>query len=142
MNQGYNNDPYVSVFDGNKKRPNSKKPEYQNNNNYSDANNQNPFTSINNGTGYNNPNVANAYGNVDKDSRSIREKNNLRTRRITERSIALSIIYTIISFGIYGWFWQFEIAKETNALTNDNKGVTPALVVFLSIITFGIYQVY
>lgn len=55
MNQGYNNDPYVSVYEGNKKRQNPKKPKYQNNNNYSETNNnQNPFTSINNATGYNN----------------------------------------------------------------------------------------
>lgn len=64
------------------------------------------------------------------------------TRKVYKRNIALSVIYSIITFGIYGLFWLFEIAKETNAITKNNKCVTPALVVFLSIITLGIYQVY
>lgn len=65
-----------------------------------------------------------------------------RKRKIYKRSVALSIFYTIITCGIYGIFWQYEIAKETNSITEDNEGFCPALVVFFSIITCGIYGVY
>lgn len=65
-----------------------------------------------------------------------------KLRRVYKRNIVFSIIYTIITFGIYGWFWQFEIAKESNALSRNDKCFTPALVVFFSIITLGIYGVY
>lgn len=65
-----------------------------------------------------------------------------KLRRVYKRNVALSIIYTIITFGIYGIFWQFEIAKESNALSKNDKGFCPALVVFINIITCGIYGVY
>ena len=65
-----------------------------------------------------------------------------KLRRIYKRNVALSIIYTIITFGIYGIFWQFEIAKESNALSKNDEGFCPALVVFFTIITCGIYGVY
>lgn len=60
-------------------------------------------------------------------------------RRIYRRTIALSILYTFITFGIYLFFWQYEIANETNGISKERRSVCPSLVVFLSIITFGIY---
>lgn len=79
--------------------------------------------------------------NIDS-KKAKKKKKEHKTRRVYRRSVALSIIYTIITFGLYGIFWQFEIAKESNALSRNDKGFTPALVVFFSIITFGIYGVY
>ena len=66
----------------------------------------------------------------------------LPTRKVYKRNIALSIIYTIITFGFYGLFWQFEITKETNGITKNSKCACPAATVFFSVITLGIYQVY
>lgn len=48
-----------------------------------------------------------------------------KQRRIYKRNIPLALIYTILTFGIYGIFWQFEIAKETNAICDDDSGFSP-----------------
>ena len=65
-----------------------------------------------------------------------------KLRRVYKRNVALAIIYTILTGGLYGIFWQFEIAKETNALTEDDSGFSPVWVVLLSILTLGIYGCY
>ena len=75
-------------------------------------------------------------------SKKKKKKGKHKLRRVYKRNVALSIIYTIITFGIYGIFWQFEIAKESNALSKNDSGFCPALVVFINIITCGIYGVY
>lgn len=73
---------------------------------------------------------------------SLYSSNKIRTRKIFKRSVALSVLYIFLTFGIYGLFWQYEIAKETKVITKDNNGPVPALTVFLSIITLGIYAIY
>ena len=65
-----------------------------------------------------------------------------KQRRIYRRSVALAIIYTLITGGLYGIFWQFEIAKETNSLSENDKGFSPVWVVIFSILTLGIYGCY
>lgn len=69
-------------------------------------------------------------------------KNFSRVRRVYQRNIFLAILYTILTFGIYGIFWQFEIAKETTAICEDDEGFSPFWVVFFTILTLGIYGVY
>ena len=52
-------------------------------------------------------------------------KNFSRVRRVYQRNVFLAILYTILTFGIYGIFWQFEIAKETTAICEDDEGFSP-----------------
>lgn len=64
---------------------------------------------------------------------------------IKRRSILLCIVYSIITCGIYMIYWQYSIARDTNALLRSNgyeEGTSPGLVVFFSIITFGLYIYY
>lgn len=54
------------------------------------------------------------------------------------RSIGVCIILSIITCGIYGWYWLYCMAEDLNRISgkNDTSG---GVVVLLSIITCGIY---
>lgn len=59
-----------------------------------------------------------------------------------QRSIPLSIIFTIITLGIYGIYWFININNDTNKITNHPEGTSGGLAFLFSIITFGIYKFY
>lgn len=59
------------------------------------------------------------------------------------RSIAVAIILTIITCGIYGLYWMYTIARgfDENP-THARVGTSPGVTVLLFIITGGIYGIY
>jgi len=61
---------------------------------------------------------------------------------VAPRSIAISVILTIVTFGIYGLFWMYHLNNEINELAQDPTAPGGGLVLFLFIITFGIYGLY
>ncbi len=61
---------------------------------------------------------------------------------IRRRSIALAVIFTIITFGIYGIYWMIRINDEVNQLANEPEATSGGLVFLFSLITFGIYSFY
>ena len=61
---------------------------------------------------------------------------------IRKRSIILAIIFTIITFGIYGIYWMIKINDEINQLANEPEATSGGLVFLLSLITLGIYGLY
>ena len=61
---------------------------------------------------------------------------------IRRRSIALAIIFTIITFGIYGIYWMIRINDEVNQLANEPEATSGGLVFLFSLITLGIYSFY
>lgn len=51
------------------------------------------------------------------------------------------ILYTIPTFGIYSIIFWFQFTKDLNDMNNEEKPLKNyILVLFLSIITFGIYR--
>ncbi|MFV0527947.1 MAG: DUF4234 domain-containing protein [Lachnospiraceae bacterium] len=58
-----------------------------------------------------------------------------------ERSIALSIVLSIITCGIYGLYWIAVLNDETLADLGE-QGTSGGMVVLLSIITCNIYGWY
>ncbi len=60
---------------------------------------------------------------------------------IQRRSIALYIILTLVTCGIFGMVWMVLLANDINTVSgvNDTNGV---LVLLLSIVTCGIYGLY
>ena len=74
-----------------------------------------------------NTRINDPYLNIElrNEKTSRKPKKEYKKRRVYRRSVALAIIYTLITFGLYGIFWQFEIAKETNALSENDKGFSP-----------------
>lgn len=57
------------------------------------------------------------------------------------RSIALCIVLTIVTCGIYGLYWWACLVNEANIASGD-PGTSGVGVILLSIITCGIYGVY
>lgn len=60
---------------------------------------------------------------------------------VKERNIALCIIFTLITCGIYGIYWFIVLTDEMNAASGEN-GTSGILSFVLVPITCGIYGLY
>ena len=65
------------------------------------------------------------------------------TKLAENRGFWLTLLLSIVTFGIYGWYLIYSFARETNiACKDDNKKTTGLLLfVLLSIVTGGIYSI-
>jgi hypothetical protein len=61
---------------------------------------------------------------------------------VAPRSIAMCIILTFITFGIYGLVWMSRLNNDVNELAQDPIAPGGGMVVFLSIVTLGIYGLF
>jgi hypothetical protein len=61
---------------------------------------------------------------------------------IKKRSYVLTIIFLVITLGIYGLYWIYKLAKDVNAMCEGDGKKTRGLLLFFifSLITFGIYS--
>lgn len=57
------------------------------------------------------------------------------------REIALSIVLTIITCGIYGLYWIAKVQDDSLEISKE-EGTSGGMVVLLSIITCGIYFLF
>ena len=66
------------------------------------------------------------------------------TQLKTDRSLVLYILFTILTCGIYSWFFIYSMAKDVNTACEGDGDHTPGLLAFLllSLITCGIYAYY
>lgn len=60
---------------------------------------------------------------------------------VKERNIALCIILSIVTCGIYAFYWLACITDDINELSGDNS-TSGILSVVLTIVTCGIYGIY
>ena len=58
------------------------------------------------------------------------------------RSIALAIIFTIITCGIYGIYWFIVLTDEVNEAAGEIQGTSGGVAFLLTIVTCGIYGIY
>ena len=58
---------------------------------------------------------------------------------ITERNIALCIVLSIVTCGIYGIYWMVKLNDEINMLDGTPEDTTGIMVVVFTISTCGIY---
>lgn len=58
-----------------------------------------------------------------------------------ERNIALCIILSFVTCGIYDLYWLYCMANDINEISGDNS-TSGAMVVILSIVTCSIYLWY
>ncbi len=58
------------------------------------------------------------------------------------RNIALAIIFTFITFGIYGIYWFVVLVNDVKKATGDESLPGGGLAFFLTLITFNIYGWY
>ena len=57
------------------------------------------------------------------------------------RSIAIYLILTIVTCGIFGIYWLYTLNEDIGKLTGHQK-VSGGLLILLSIVTCGIYELY
>ena len=61
---------------------------------------------------------------------------------ITSRSIAMAIVLSFITCGIYGIIWMISINDDVNKVNDNINGESGALVFLLILLTCGIYGFY
>ncbi len=61
---------------------------------------------------------------------------------IKKRGLAVLILLSIITFGIYGLYWIYNLAKDVNTICDGDGKQTSGLLkyILLGLITFGIYN--
>ena len=60
---------------------------------------------------------------------------------IKQRNIAMCIILSIVTCGIYGLYWFICITDDMNTATEE-QGTPGSMALLFSIITCGIYSIY
>lgn len=60
---------------------------------------------------------------------------------VQERNIAVCIILTIVTCGIYGIYWFICLTNEANSASNTD-GTSGGMAFLLSLVTCGIYTFY
>lgn len=61
---------------------------------------------------------------------------------IDKRNIALCVILTVITCGIYGIYWFIVLTNDVKTAAEDNQLASGGLAFFLTLITCGIYGFY
>lgn len=61
---------------------------------------------------------------------------------IEQKNIALCIILSLITCGIYGLYWLYTLNEDAKTLSNDVNGTSGGIVILLGIVTCGIYTWY
>ncbi len=61
---------------------------------------------------------------------------------IHKRDIALCVILTVVTCGIYGFYWFYCMVEDLNKVSNDPNATGGAMVILLTLITCGIYGLY
>lgn len=59
-----------------------------------------------------------------------------------KRNIALIIVFSIITFGIYGLYWFVKLTNDTNTMNPKAATTSGGKALLFTIITFGIYGYY
>ena len=59
-----------------------------------------------------------------------------------KRNIAVCIILSIVTFGIYGLYWFVQITNDINRLANPEKKISGGIALLLMIVTCNIYGIY
>ena len=61
---------------------------------------------------------------------------------IERRNIAVCIVLTPVTCGIYGIYWIVCLTNDVNTVSGDVNGTSGGMVVLLTIVTCGIYGIY
>lgn len=61
---------------------------------------------------------------------------------ITKRNIAMCIILTLVTCGIYGIYWFYCMVEDLNKVSNDPSPTSGGMAILLTLVTCGIYSLY
>lgn len=70
------------------------------------------------------------------------QKSGVNPGLFEQRNIAVSIILTFVTCGIYGLYWFICMNDEANMLSNDGDKTSGGMSLLLVIVTCGIYYLY
>ncbi len=59
-----------------------------------------------------------------------------------QRNIAVCIILSIVTCGIYGIYWYITLTNDTNTLSGEEGATSGGMVFLLTLITCNIYGIY
>lgn len=59
-----------------------------------------------------------------------------------KKNIAVCVILTLVTCGIYGLYWLYCMVEESNVLTSRPEAASGGMVILLSIVTCNIYHLY
>ena len=59
-----------------------------------------------------------------------------------KRNLALAILFSIITFGIYAIYWRICITNDSNEICPSEATASGGMAILFSIITLGIYNFY
>ena len=63
-------------------------------------------------------------------------------QQIQERNIALYIVLSIVTCGIFGIYWYICLNDEINMVSKEQNPTSGGVVFLLSLVTCGIYGIY
>ena len=58
------------------------------------------------------------------------------------RSIAVCILLSIVTCGIYSYVWLYQLTEDLRSASGDTNAASGGMVILLSIVTCGIYMLY
>ena len=61
---------------------------------------------------------------------------------IQKRDIAIAIILSIVTCGIYGIIWFVQLTDEVKIAAEDNEFQSGGIAFLLTLVTCGIYGIY
>lgn len=61
---------------------------------------------------------------------------------IEKRNIALCIVLSIVTLGIYGLVWFVWLSNDANNAAKETNGTSGGIALLLTIVTCGIYGLY
>ncbi|MED9969003.1 MAG: DUF4234 domain-containing protein [Ruminococcus sp.] len=61
---------------------------------------------------------------------------------LQKKNIAVYIILSIVTCGIFGLYWLVVLNDDCNKVANDPNGTSGGMVLLLTIVTCGIYGIY
>ncbi len=61
---------------------------------------------------------------------------------IVKRNIAICIVLSIVTCGIYGIYWMICLANDANTVSGEPNGTSGGMVFLFTLITCGIYHFY
>lgn len=60
-------------------------------------------------------------------------------RVVAPKNLALCIILSLVTCGIYSLYWLYTLTEDVNALSGEPGATSGGMVILLSIVTCGIY---
>ncbi|MCI8962438.1 MAG: DUF4234 domain-containing protein [Eubacterium sp.] len=61
---------------------------------------------------------------------------------VKEKNLALCIILSIVTCGIYLYYWIVTLTDDTNAIAGEPEDTSGVIALVLTIVTCGIYGLY